>query len=105
MSMIYDNEKTRMLVSHLITQSTILNRVTRAFWILFLGSLTILFVATFARDYWWLGGIIGILLGYGFGLYLASIQNLVIEWMVQTLIAQGEILDRLKKLPESSYQG
>ena len=98
--MIYDNENTRKLVSHLITQSTTLNRMTRAFWILFLGSQVILLVAFFARDYWWLGGIIGILLGYGFGLYLASVQNLVIEWMVQTLIAQGEILDRLKKFPE-----
>ena len=98
--MIYDNENTRKLVSHLITQSTTLNRMTRAFWILFLGSQVILLVAFFARDYWWLGGIIGILLGYGFGLYLASVQNLVIEWMMQTLIAQGEILDRLKKFPE-----
>ena len=98
--MIYDTENTRKLVSNLITQSTTLNRMTRAFWILFLGSLAILFVAFFARDYWWLGGIIGILLGYGFGLYLASVQNLVIEWMMQTLIAQGEILDRLKQLPE-----
>lgn len=98
--MIYDNENTRKLVSHLITQSTTLNRMTRAFWILYLGSLAILLVAFFARDYWWLGGIIGILLGYGFGLYLASVQNLVIEWMVHTLIAQGEILDRLKKFPE-----
>ena len=98
--MIYDNENTRKLVSHLITQSTTLNRMTRAFWILFLGSLAILLVASFARDYWWLGGIIGILLGYGFGLYLASVQNLVIEWMVQTLTAQGEIMERLKKFPE-----
>ena len=98
--MIYDTENTRKLVSNLITQSTTLNRMTRAFWIVFLGSLVILFAAFFARDYWWLGGIIGILLGYGFGLYLASVQNLVIEWMAQTLIAQGEILDRLKKFPE-----
>ena len=100
MLMIYDNENTHKLVSHLITQSTTLNRMTRAFWILFLGSLATLLVAIFARDYWWLGGIIGILLGYGFGVYLASVQNLVIEWMAQTLIAQGEILDRLKKFPE-----
>ncbi len=98
--MIYDNENTSKLVSHLITQSTTLNRMTRAFWILILGSLATLLVAFFARDYWWLGAIIGILLGYGFGLYLASIQNLVIEWKVQTLTAQREILDRLKKFTE-----
>lgn len=95
--MIYDYENTRKLVSHLIAQSRTLNGMTRAFWILFLGSLAILLVAFFARDYWWLGGMIGILLGYGFGLYMASVQNLVIEWMVQTIITQGEILAGLKK--------
>ncbi len=98
--MIYDNENKRKLISHLITQSTTLNWMTRAFWIVFIGSLATLLVAFFAQDYWWLGGIIGILLGYGFGIYLASVQNLVIEWMAQTLIAQEEILDRLKKFPE-----
>ena len=34
--MIYDNENTRKLVSHLITQTTTLNRMTRAFCVLFL---------------------------------------------------------------------
>jgi hypothetical protein len=98
--MIYDNETTRKLISHLVTQSTTLNRLTRTFWTVFLGSLAILLAAFFARDYWWLGGIIGILLGYGFGLYLASVQNLVIEWMLQTLTAQGEIMNRMKNFPE-----
>jgi hypothetical protein len=100
MTMIYDKENARKLISHLITQSTILNRITRLFWALFFGSLATLLVGLLSRDSWWLGGIIGILLGYGIGTYLASVQNLVIEWMAQTLIAQGEMLDWMKKFPE-----
>ncbi len=98
--MIYDNNNSRRVVSQLAAMTTTLYKMTIAIWILILGSLVTIVVAFFAQDYWWLGGVIGILLGYGFGLYLASVQNLVIEWMVQTLTAQGEILDRLKKFPE-----
>jgi hypothetical protein len=97
--MIYDNNNSRRVVSQLAAMTTTLYKMTIAIWILIFGSLVTVVVAFFARDYWWLGGLIGILLGYGFGIYLASVLNLVIEWMVQMLIAQGEILDRLKKFP------
>jgi hypothetical protein len=95
----YDPVNSRSVVTRLAILKTTLSRMTIAFWVLFLGGLTTFAVAFFNRDYWWLGGIIGILLGYGFGIYLASVLNLVVEWMVQMLIGQAEILDRWKNVP------
>lgn len=92
--MIYDINNSRRVVSQLASMTTTLYKMTIAIWILILGSLVTIVVAFFARDYWWLGGVIGILLGFGFGIYFASVLNLVIEWMVQMLIAQGEALEK-----------
>ena len=90
----YETEKTRILVSRLMTLTTSLKTISIAFGVLMLGGLFMIGAALLYRDYWWLGGIIGILLGYGFGIYLASVLNLVIHWMVQMLVAQGEIVSR-----------
>lgn len=93
--MMYDNENTHSVVSRLVILRTTLNRMTMAFGVLFLGGLVTFSVALFDRGYWWLDGIFGVLLGYGFGIYLGSVLNLFVEWMAQMLIAQGEILDRM----------
>ena len=103
--MIYKNGKTNQVISHLISLATMLNRMTIAVWVFVFGILVTNAVAFFARDYWWLGGIFGILLGFGFGIFFASVLNLAIEWMVQVLIAQSEVLNRLNKFhdhPEAS---
>jgi hypothetical protein len=88
----YENENTRNIVSRLGILTTTLKTIVIAAWIVVLGSLLALLAAFFG--YWWLGAIIGILLGYGFGLYFASMLILVVEWMAQILIAQEEKASR-----------
>ncbi len=80
-----DKEHTQSLISRLGILNTTLKTVTIAFMVLFLGCMLALVVGFFFRDYWWLGGILGILLGYGFGIYFASVLNIMVEWMIQML--------------------
>lgn len=94
-----DENIRRNIMSRLVILTTTLKTITIAFWVLNLGGLFTVAAAFFDRDYWWLGGIIGILLGYGFGTYFASVFNLLIEWMMKMSIAQGEIVVRMKSLP------
>jgi len=82
---IHENENARSIGSRLGILATTLKPITVALWILILGSLFTIEAAFIDRDYWWLGGIFGIILGYGFGIYLASVFGLVIEWMQQVL--------------------
>ncbi len=84
-----DKEHTQSLISRLGILNTTLKTVTIAFMVLFLGCMLTLVVGVFSRDYWWLGGIVGILLGFGFGIYFASALNLIVEWMIQMLLAKG----------------
>lgn len=89
---LYKNENTRNIVSRLGILASSLKTIVIAAWIVVLGSLFTFLAAIFG--YWWLGAIIGILLGYGFGLYFASMLILIVDWMGQILTAQDEITRR-----------
>lgn len=93
---VYDKEQCRSVASRLVILTNTLNWIAVAFWALMIGSFMTIVVAFFARDYWWLGAIFGILIGYGFGIHLGSVIHLLIEWLVQMLMTQAEILDRMK---------
>ncbi len=84
-------------VSRLVILATTMNRMIIIFWTIFLGGLSAAAIAIIDRDYWWLGGIFGILLGIGFGICLTSVFNLVIEFLAEIVKTQTEILGKLKE--------
>jgi uncharacterized membrane protein required for colicin V production len=42
-------------------------------------------------------GFIGALFGLLIGFLVSSVFNIILEWMAQVLVAQGEILSQLRK--------
>lgn len=93
---LYENENTRNILSRLGILTSTLKMIVVALWVVVLGSLFTIGAAFFG--YWWLGAIIGILVGYGFGIYFASILVLMTDWMTQMLIAQDEIARKMNGL-------
>ncbi len=83
-------------VPRLVVLATTLNKMILVLGIIFIGGLSAAAVTIFDRDYWWLGGIFGILLGVGFGICLTSVLNLVLEFLAEIVKTQTEILDKLK---------
>ena len=41
----------------------------------------------------WLGGIVGVIVGYKAGQFCLELLSATIEWMCQLLIAQGEVVE------------
>ena len=95
--LIYENDRTKSIVSQLVAIGNAVRLVTIASCVVLLGVILSLVGVSFLRDLWWLGGLGGIALGYMLGSYIASLFTVVIEWMAQLLVAQGEIVAALKK--------
>ena len=90
---VYEHDRTNQIVARLVTIGNTQRPIVILSWVIFMGFL-FSFFATFLlnRDIWWLGGLLGVILGYALGLYIASLLTVVFEWMAQLLIAQGEII-------------
>lgn len=95
--LIYEHDRTENIVTRLVTIGNTIRSVTIASYVILLGSILSLIGVTFLQDLWWLSGLGGIILGYVIGSYIASLSTVVVEWMAQLLVAQGEIVTALKK--------
>jgi len=47
---------------------------------------------------WAIIGFIGALFGLLMGFLVSSVFNIILEWMAQVMVAQGEILSQLRKM-------
>lgn len=79
------SESASGVISRLVGLVTTLKTILVAFGVLVFGVLFMTAAMMFDRSYWWLGAILGVALGYGFGIYLASMLSLFVDWMVQVL--------------------
>lgn len=95
--LLYEHDRTSDIVKRLVTIGNIIHIVTIASYVIVLGAIFSLVGVPLLDDAWWIGGISGIVIGYVLGSYIASLFTVVIEWMAQLLVAQGEILAALKK--------
>ena len=95
---IYEHDRTNQIVARLVTAGNTQRPIVLISGIIFSGILFSFFATLFLdRSLWWLGGMLGIILGYALGLYTASLLTIFFEWMAQILIAQGAIIAGLKK--------
>ena len=95
--LIYENERTKDIVSRLIKIASTIRNVTLVGTGLILGILFAAGTALIWSEAWWVGGIIGLSLGLALGAYIASFFTVILEWMAQMLVAQGEILSAHKE--------
>ncbi len=94
--LIYEHARTQAIVNRLTLIGNLFRSIILLSWILVLAGLFIIPTAIISPDYWWLGGILGGIAGLILGLMCASILPVLLEWMAQMLVAQGEILSSLK---------
>jgi len=95
--MIYEHDRTTSIVSRLVSLGNILRVLLISTSILVWGIGLALAAQSLSGGSWYVGAILGILVGYLLGLFTAAGAAILLEWMAQILIAQGEILRRLPR--------
>lgn len=97
--LLYEHDRTKDIVTRLVKSS----RVIRTVIILYLVVIMAVLFGVFAflvNDrfiIWATTGFIGALFGLLIGFLVSSVFNIILEWMAQMLVAQGEILSHLRK--------
>jgi hypothetical protein len=95
--LVYDHDRTDDIVGRLVKIGSITRIVTITSFTIIMGAIFSLVMYVIVGDTWWLGGLVGLLVGYVLGTYTASLFLVVLEWMAQLLVSQGEIIARSKK--------
>ena len=93
----YEHDRTTLIVKRLVAIGNSIRLITITTCIILFAALLSIPGFYALQEAWWLGAILGALLGLGLGSYLASLNSVLIEWLAQSLVAQGEILVELKK--------
>ena len=97
--LLYEHDRTKDIVTRLVKSSKVLRTVIILYMIVFMAVLFGVF-AYLVNDQliiWAIIGFIGALFGLLMGFLVSSVFNIILEWMAQVLVAQGEILSQLRK--------
>ena len=95
--LLYEHDRTKDIVKRLVMATKIIGFVLVLFHVVFMTLLFIMMANVAYPDVWLFSGIIGMIIGLILGLLVAWILIIVLEWMAQSLVAQGEILSQLRK--------
>ncbi|PKO07828.1 MAG: hypothetical protein CVU40_18670 [Chloroflexi bacterium HGW-Chloroflexi-2] len=97
--LLYEHDRTKDIVTRLVKSSKVLRTVIILYMIVIMAVLFGVF-AYLVNDQliiWAIIGFIGALFGLLMGFLVSSVFNIILEWMAQVLVAQGEILSQLRK--------
>jgi uncharacterized membrane protein required for colicin V production len=97
--LLYEHDRTKDIVTRLVKSSKVLRTVIILYMIVIMAVLFGVF-AYLVNDQliiWAIIGFIGALFGLMMGFLVSSVFNIILEWMAQVLVAQGEILSQLRK--------
>lgn len=92
----YDDQRTKDIVDRLVATGNSLRVFTVPIMAIFMGAVFSILFTLVEGSLWWLGALLGIAFGAGLGLLAASFLAAILEWMAQTLIAQGELINRIR---------
>lgn len=97
--LLYEHDRTKDIVNRLVKSSRVLRTVVIIYFAVIMAVLFGVFAYLVNPELivWGIIGLIGALIGLIFGFLIASVLNIILEWMAQLLVAQGEILSQLKK--------
>ncbi len=95
--LIYEHKRTKDLITRMVALGNIIRLTSITLFVVLFGTLLTLLARLLVAELWWLGGLYGVLIGFGLGVYASSLLTITLEWMAQSLVAQGEILATLKK--------
>ena len=97
---IYEHARTKDIVHRLVSMGNTLRLPVITLFVVLIGAVLTQMTEALFPGLWWLGVIYGVLIGFGIGSYASSLVSLTLEWMAQSLVAQGEILAALKEDPD-----
>lgn len=89
---IYESERTHDIVERLVKLGNRVRPLVIAYFVLVFAVLLGVLDAFFWPGIWWVGAIVGALLGYGAGLFVAAIPVTVLEGLAQLLVAQDRLI-------------
>jgi uncharacterized membrane protein YvlD (DUF360 family) len=95
--LLYEHERTKSIAARLIQASRVARLITTGFFMLVIAAIFTTAAAFLTPGYAWLGGILGLVVGYGIGVYAGALLSIGMEWMAQMAVAQGEIVEELRK--------
>jgi len=98
--LLYEHDRTKDIVTRLVKSSKVLRTVIILYMIVIMAVLFGVF-AYLVNDQliiWAIIGFIGALFGLMMGFLVSSVFNIILEWMAQVMVAQGEILSQLRKM-------
>ena len=84
--MLYDSERTRGIVDRMVLLGNNLRPVTITISSVNFGVMFGILGALVLGSYWFLAALVGIIVGLGFGTFLAGALSVLLEWMAQVLI-------------------
>jgi len=96
---VYEPDRTQDIVNRLVKIGNSIRLPMVVSCIILFGAILGLFGNAFYPDLWWFLGLFGALIGYGLGLYAASLVTAAVEALAQSLVAQEVILAKLKEKP------
>jgi tetrahydromethanopterin S-methyltransferase subunit F len=95
--LLYEHDRTKDIVNRLVMASRLVGFVIVLYLVVVMAILFIIMANLAYPDFWLFSGILGAIIGLILGLLVAWIMTIVLEWMSQMLVAQGEILSQLRK--------
>jgi predicted phage tail protein len=84
--MLYDPERTRGIVDRMVLLGNNLRPFTITLSAVNFGLLFGILGALVFGDSWFVLALVGVIVGFGFGIFLASALAVLLEWMAQVLI-------------------
>ncbi|MBW6472522.1 MAG: hypothetical protein K0B14_05310 [Anaerolineaceae bacterium] len=95
--LLYEHDRTKYIVKRLVMASKVVGFIIVLYLVVVMAVLFIVMANLAYPDFWLFSGIIGAIIGLVLGLLVAWIMTIVLEWMAQVLVAEGEILSQLRK--------
>jgi hypothetical protein len=95
--LLYEHDRTELIVNGLIKVAGSARFFGIVGCVFSLGGLLSLLGSATMGEMWFLPGIVGAGFGVLIGSWLGSLARMILEWMAQSLVAQGELLAATKR--------
>lgn len=97
--LLYEHDRTKDIVNRLVKSSRVIRTVIILYLVVIMAVLfgVFTYLVNDQLIIWATIGFIGALFGLLIGFLVSSVFNIILEWMAQVLVGQGEILSQLRK--------
>ena len=95
--LVYEHERTEEIVSRLLAAAQSIRVVCMVICILVFGAGGVLIGALLSESFGVWIGLLGAIVGLGLGAWLGALAILLLEWLAQLLVVQGEVLAALRE--------